>query len=266
MAFEQLKEFQGAMWGSGPFEEIESLIADMHDALVECLAPQPGESWLDVGCGTGGVTSRVARAGADVTGVDLAPALIDTARRRAGEEGLEITYEVGDAEDLSFDDGSFEVVSSSVGVMFAPDHAAAAGELARVCAPGGRLGITAWRPDGGVGKFFDFMRQYQPPPPEGAGNPLEWGREEHVSELLGDGFELEFAERDSVLEIESGEAMYEIFSRAFGPVRTLVGAMEPEQRESFREAFIAFAEQDRDGDKLVQSRTYLLTTGRRRQS
>jgi SAM-dependent methyltransferase len=252
------------MWGSGPFEEIEVMIADMHDTLVGALAPQAGESWLDVGCGTGGVTTRAARAGAEVTGVDLAPALIETARNRAADEDLDITYEVGDAEDLTFEDGSFEIVSSSVGVMFAPDQAAAAGELARVCAPGGRLGITAWRPDGGVGKFFGFMRQYQPPPPEGAGNPLDWGREEHVSELLGDAFELEFAEHDSRLEIESGEAMYDKFSRAFGPVRTLVDSMDPEPREKFREAFIEFAEEDRDGDVLRQSRTYLLTTGRRR--
>lgn len=264
MAFEQLKEFQGAMWGSGPFEEIEALIADMHDALIERLAPQPGESWLDVGCGTGGVTTRAARAGATVTGVDLAPALIETARRRAAEQGLEITYETGDAEDLSFDDGSFEVVSSSVGVMFAPDHAAAAGELARVCAPGGRLGITAWRPDGGIGEFFGFMRQFQPPPPEGAGNPLEWGREEHVTELLGDAFELEFVELDSPHEAESGEAEWELFSHAFGPLRTLADSMSEEDRARFREAFIEFAEQNRDGDKIVQSRTYLLTTGRRR--
>ena len=266
MAFEQLKEFQGQMWGSGPFEEVEVLIADMHDALVERLAPQPGESWLDVGCGTGGVSSRAARAGATVTGVDLAPALVDTARRRAGEQSLEIDYEVGDAEKLRFPDGSFEVVSSSVGVMFAPDHAAAAGELARVCAPGGRLGITAWRPDGGVGEFFAFTRRYQPPPPEGVGNPLEWGREEHVSELLGDYFELEFTELDSPHEMESGEAEWELFSRAFGPVRTLAASMSEEDRAAFREAFIEFAERYRDGDKIRQSRTYLLTTGRRRES
>lgn len=264
MAFEQLKQFQGAMWGSGPFEEIEALIADMHDTLVEALAPQAAETWLDVGCGTGGVTTRAARAGAEVTGVDLAPALIETARDRAADDDLDITYEVGDAEDLMLDDASFEVVSSSVGVMFAPDHAAAAGELARVCAPGGRLGITAWRPDGGIGEFFGFMRQYQPPPPEGAGSPLDWGREEHVTELLGDAFELEFAEHDTPLEIESGEAMYDKFSRAFGPMRTLVDSMDPEPREKFRQAFIEFAEKDRDGDVLRQSRTYLLTTGKRR--
>jgi SAM-dependent methyltransferase len=262
MAFAELKEFQGKMWGSGPFEEIEALISDMHETLVEALGPRDGESWLDVGCGTGGVTTRAAHGGAEVTGVDLAPALIDTARNRAADDGLDITYEVGDAEDLTFEDASFEVVSSSVGVMFAPDHAA--GELARVCAPGGRLGITAWRPDGGVGKFFLWMRQFQPPPPEGVGIPLAWGTEEHVTELLGDAFDLEFAEHDSVLEIESGEAMYDKFAHAFGPVRTLIDNMEPKRREEFRTAFIAFAEEDRVGDKLVQSRTYLLTTGRRK--
>ena len=264
MAFEELKEFQGKMWGSGPFEEIEELIADMHETLIEALGPREGESWLDVGCGTGGVTTRAASAGADVTGVDLAPALIETARNRAADDDLDITYEVGDAEDLTFEDGSFEVVSSSVGVMFAPDHTASAGELARVCAPGGRLGITAWRPDGGIGKFFQWMRRYQPPPPEGAGSPLEWGTEAHVTDLLGDAFELEFAEHDTVLEIESGEKMYEKFAHAFGPIRTLTDNMDDDSRAKFREAFIDFAEEDRVGDKLVQSRTYLLTTGTRK--
>lgn len=175
MASEQLKQVQSNVWGSGPFEEIEALIAEMHDTLVEALGPQPGQSWLDVGCGTGGVTTRAARAGADVTGVDLAPALIETARSRAADDDLDITYEVGDAENLAVGDGSFEVVSSSVGVMFAPDHAAAAGELARVCAPGGRLGITAWRPDGGIGKFFRFHAAVPATASRGGGQPARVG-------------------------------------------------------------------------------------------
>ncbi len=136
MSFEDLKKFQGQMWGAGPFEEIEVHISDMHDALVGGLGPQPGDTWLDVACGTGAVASAAARAGADVTGVDLAPALIETARRRSKEAGLEVDYETGDCENLRFQDGSFDVVSSSVGIMFAPDQRTTAAELARVCAPG----------------------------------------------------------------------------------------------------------------------------------
>ena len=186
MAFEQLKKFQASMWGSGTFEEIEVNLADMHDAIVASTDPQPGETWLDLGCGTGGVAGRAAAAGAKVTGVDLAPALIDTARRRAEDAGLDIAYEVGDAENLRFDDRAFTTISSSVGVMFAPRQQLVANELARVCVPGGRLCLTAWRPAGGIGDFFKFMRQYQPPPPEGVGNPLDWGGKESATALLGD--------------------------------------------------------------------------------
>lgn len=264
MAFEELKEFQGQMWGAGPFEEIEVEIADMHEALVGALAPQPGESWLDLACGTGAVAMRAAAAGADVTGVDLAPALIETARRRAAEAGLSIGYETGDCENLGFEEDAFDVISSSVGIMFAPDQKAAADELARVCAPGGRIGLTTWRPDGGVGDFFSFMVQFQPPPPEGAGVPLDWGREEHVTGLLGDAFELESEEKDSPFEIESGEAFWELFSRAFGPVKVLAGSMDEADRAEFRDALIEFVERERDGDMIRQSRTYLLTTGTRR--
>lgn len=146
MDYDQLKQAQGSMWGSGPFEEIETNLADMHDAIVAGIGPEAGEPWLDVGCGTGGVSGRAAAAGAKVIGVDLAPALIETAKRRAEEAGLDIKYEVGDAENLRFGDGWFAAVSSSVGVMFAPRQQVAADELARVCAPGGRIAISAWRP------------------------------------------------------------------------------------------------------------------------
>src|SRR3954470_11894100 len=193
MAFEELKQRQSRMWGNGPYQKVSDTIDDLHDILVQRLAPKPGERLLDLACGTGAVAERAARAGADVTGVDLAPALIDTARERAAAQGLEIDYRVGDCEHLDeIEDGSFDVVSSTCGVMFAPDHAATARELGRVTKPGGRLILVNWEPEGGLGKMFAMMKQFQPPPPEGAGVPFDWGRPEHVQELLGDDFELEF--------------------------------------------------------------------------
>ena len=165
MAFEELTKRHAAMWGSAPFENIAPLIAEMHVALVDRLGPREGERWLDLGCGAGDVAFLAARAGARVTGSDLSPELIATAKRRAEDEGLELTLEVGDCQDLPYPDGSFDVVSSSVGVIFAPDHERAAAELARVCHPGARIGLTAWRQSSGVGAMFGAMMPFMQPPP-----------------------------------------------------------------------------------------------------
>ena len=127
MAFERLKERQSVVWGSAPFENVAADIAVVHEHLVAELAPQEGEEWLDVGTGTGGVAVLAARAGAKTTGSDLAPVLIETAKRLAADDGLEIDYHVADAEELPYGNASFDVVSSSFGAIFAPDHKATGG-------------------------------------------------------------------------------------------------------------------------------------------
>src|SRR5215472_18691389 len=148
MAFEQVKARQSIAWGAAPFERMEDSIAVMHDDLVRRLDHRPGERWVDLACGTGAVAMRAARLGAEVTGLDFSDVMIETARRRAAEEGLPISYEVGDVENLPYPDASFDVAASSVGIFLAPDHEATARELARIVKPGGRLGFTAWRPGG----------------------------------------------------------------------------------------------------------------------
>src|SRR5439155_19454003 len=135
------------MWGSAPWERVAETLAPLHDHLVAALSPRAGERWLDLATGTGAVAIRAARAGAKVTGLDLAPRLVETARSWAADEGLDIRFDVGDCERLPYDDASFDVVASVVGVIFAPDHGAVARELARVCRPGGRLGRVAWLPN-----------------------------------------------------------------------------------------------------------------------
>jgi len=264
VSFEELKARQRVAWGAAPFEKVEDSIAVMHDDLVARLDPQPGERWLDVGCGPGAVAMRAARAGADVTGLDLSDVMIETARRRAKEEGLDIVYDVGDAENLPYEDASFDVVSSSVGFFLAPDHDAAARQLARVVRSGGRLGFTAWRPGGRVERGMRLSAQFGPPPPPGVGNPFDWGTEEHVTELLGAAFELEFHAGDAPDRGPSGEAIWEYLLAGVGPMRTLYDSLDPERRDEFHRSAVAMYEEDRVGDEIVMPGPYLLTLGRRR--
>jgi len=261
MAFEELKQRQSVAWGAAPFERIADEIGDIHDHLVAELAPKSGDVWLDVATGTGGVAVRAARAGANVTGVDLAPNLIETAKRLAAEEGLTIRYEVGDAEMLPCADASFDVVSSSFGVMFAPDQQGAARELARVCRSGGRIGLSTWDPQGGIGEFFRLQAQFQPPLPEGAGNPLDWGDEDHVRGLLGESFDLRFVHGDEPQRGGSGEEVWELFLASFGPLKLLYESLDEERRGELHRTYVDFYERYRRNGEIEAPREYLLVLG-----
>src|SRR4051795_9993382 len=165
MAYEELKQKHSVVWGNGPYQHITDTLGDIHDRVIERLAPAPGVAYLDLACGTGAVAERAAAAGATVTGVDLAPALIGTARARAAERGLDIDYRVGDCERLELPDASFDAVSSTLGIMFAPDHDSAARELIRVTARGGRIALACWTPTSGIADIFKLMSPFQPAPP-----------------------------------------------------------------------------------------------------
>jgi SAM-dependent methyltransferase len=264
--FEELKAKQSVMWGNGPYERITELIREPQEDLVAALRPQAGERWLDVATGTGSVARMLARAGARVTGLDLSPALIDTARRDTEVTGLEIAYDVGDAESLPYADGEFDGVASTYGVMFAPDHEAVARELARVVRPGGRLGLASWCEGSGIGDIFRVMRPFQAsPPPVGVGNPFGWGDPEHVRDLLGGAFELELEVIDTVDRPESAEAAWEVFSTSYGPTKTLVETLDDERRDELAQAWIDLYESYRDeSGEIAHHREYLRVLGTRR--
>lgn len=264
MAFAELKARQSVAWGNGPYERITNTIRDIHNLVIERVDPQPGERVLDAATGTGAVAILAARRGADVVGQDLAPVLVDTARERAAEEGVTVQFEVGDAEDMLYDDASFDVLMSTCGVMFAPDHEAVARELARVTKPGGRLALACWTTGPGMAQVFKMMGPFLPPPAPGAGSPFSWGTEEHVRGLLEDDFELSFEVLDSPLALESGEEYWQLFSTSYGPTKSAIEALDEERREEFHEAWIAFGEQHREDDGIVHHREYLLTLGTRR--
>ena len=262
MAFEELKARQSVIWGKGPYQRITETITDIHELVVDRLEPGPGVRWLDLACGTGAVAERAAAARASVVGVDLAPALIETAQERARERGLEIEYLVGDVERLELADASFDAVSSTCGVMFAPDHEAVAGELARVTRPGGRIALANWTPGPGVADLFRIMSPFQPAPPPSS--PFDWGDEARVRELLGEAFDLQFEKHVSTLELESGEEYWQLFATSYGPTKTLYESLG-DRGEELRSSWVDFFEQNhREDGRVVHRREYLLVLGTRR--
>ena len=197
-------------------------------------------------------------------GIDLAPALIEQAKGRAEERGLEIDYRVGDVEALELEDASFDRVASTCGVMFAPDHRAVARELARVTRPGGRIALACWTPESGLAQLFGVMREFQPPPPPGVGNRSTAVGRTTCAICSTDDFELEFELLDSPLELESGEAVWELFSRDYGPTKVLADSLDDDKREQLHQNFVELHERSRVNGGLHFSRTYLLTVGTRR--
>jgi SAM-dependent methyltransferase len=193
----------------------------------------------------------------------LAPVRTQLLARLAPDEGERLldlnTYE-GNAEYLPFDDGEFDVVVSTFAFIWAPDHANVASELARVIPLGGRLGFTAWKPNPKLGELY---RRFSEEPLEGR-ESTEWGREDHVEDMLGEEFELDFEDGTLWLDVESGEDLWQIFSHTSPPVVSLVRRLEDEASEGFHRAFVELFESYREGDRVRAPRRYLMTLGRRR--
>jgi ubiquinone/menaquinone biosynthesis C-methylase UbiE len=264
--FAELKQRQAAVWSKGAFEECAVTLADMHTTLVEAVGPRPGQRWLDLACGAGHVAELAAGGGATVTGIDISPRLIEVAKERASAGGFQIDYRLGDVEHLvGIDDASFDVVSSSVGVIFAPDQEQAAREIARVTRPGGRLGLTAWTAESTVAAFFQIGARFAPPPPPGAGGPLDWGDEARIRGLLGDAFELTIERRISHWESASLEEEWQEVSTRLGPVVMALEMLPSGPRDEFIRLLRESMERRLQPDgRLVDDREYFLVTGTRR--
>jgi ubiquinone/menaquinone biosynthesis C-methylase UbiE len=249
------------VWSVGTYERLAARFGPVQDELVERLRIQPGEQALDLATGTGEVARRLARLGATVSAIDIAGPMLEKARASAAEDGLQIEFELGDVEYLPYEDASFDVLVSNFGVVFAPDHANVASELARVTRPGGRLGFTAWKPNS---KLAELYRRFTEEPIAGR-EAYEWGREDHVEDMLADEFELEFEDGTLWLEAESGEEIWKLFSESAPPVVALIQRLDAEQTEEFHRAFVALYEGYRaDSGGIRAPRRYLLVLGRRK--
>lgn len=253
----ELRARARATWSAGDYDAVAQGIWPVGEEVVRRVGVASGERVLDVAAGTGNAAIRAAQAGGAVTAVDLTPELFPAGRRRAAEAGVQLEWAEGDAEQLPFEDESFDVVLSTFGVMFAPRHAVAAREMARVLRPGGRIGLATWTPDGTVADMFRTVGAALPPPPAIAQPPLAWGDRDHVRELLPD-MELELSVEQLPIdpEVDPAEAV-DFYVSAFGPLVMARRALEPDGRwEPLMTQLRPVLE------RIVRDpATYLLTTG-----
>ena len=266
----ELKARHRSMWASGDYPSmVETFLLPLGPRLVEAAEIGSGMRVLDVAAGTGNAAIPAAARGATVVASDLTPELFEAGRARAGAEGVELEWAEADAEDLPFEDGSFDAVISSIGVMFAPYHQAAADELVRVCRPGGTIGLLSWTPEGMIGGLFRTIGPFAPAPPPGAQPPPLWGGEEHLRELLGDRVELDTLERD-VLEVTAFEQptdFAEHFKQRYGPtIAAQANARRNEREPEFEQALDRYFEEQNLGsaEDARFEMEFLIAVGKKR--
>jgi ubiquinone/menaquinone biosynthesis C-methylase UbiE len=249
-----------AMWDAGNFAAVAEHITESGELVVDRAGVEPGSEVLDVACGTGNASIPAARAGARVTGLDFAPGLLEIARERAADAMVEIEFVEGDAQELPFEDASFDRVVSTFGHMFAPDHARTAAEMRRVLRPQGAIAVACWTPEGAIGRMFRTIAELVPPPP--GGQPaLLWGTEDHIRDLWG---EAEFERHAIEWTDESPENYARFMLDSFGP---LLNAREvlADRADELDEAFTNFlrSENEADDGTLRFRGEYLLSVVKR---
>ena len=228
----EIKERQREAWASGDYAMFGATLLIMSELLCEAVDLRSGQRVLDVATGSGNTALAAARRFCEVTGIDYVPTLLERGRERAAAERLEVAFREGDAERIPFPDASFDVVLSTIGVMFAPDQKKAAGELLRVCRPGGKIGLANWTPDSFAGEMAGVFGRYVHPPP-GLELPVLWGTEERLRDLLGGGVgHLQITRRSFVFRYRSIRHYLEILQIYLGPTRKAFQSLDPVEREN----------------------------------
>ena len=262
---QEIKARQKAMWASGDFSIIGTTLQVVGETLCEAADLRAGSRVLDVACGNGNASLAAARRFCDVVGVDYVPSLVERARDRATGERLDVAFQEGDAESLPFEDGSFDVVLSTFGVMFAPDQARAAAELARVCRPGGIIALATWTPGGFIGELFKVVGRHVPPPP-GLRSPSYWGTPDGLRELFGETVtEIATTRRTFVFRYRSAAHWIDVFRTWYGPVHRAFAALDEKGQAALdRDLHALLARFDTsDGESLVVPGEYLEVVVRR---
>ena len=229
-----LKARQQTAWASGDYAVIGTTLQIVGEQLAEACDLRFDERVLDLAAGNGNATLAAARRGGQVTSTDYVASLLDRGAERARAERFEVSFQTADVEALPFGDASFDVVISTFGVMFAPDHAKSAAEMTRVCRPGGRIALANWTPEGFIGQLFKTLGK-QLPPPAGVPSPSLWGVEKHLEALFGDAAsDLALTRRHFNFRYRSAAHFIEVFRNWYGPVHKAFASLPSEKAEALR--------------------------------
>ncbi|CAN5168602.1 class I SAM-dependent methyltransferase [soil metagenome] len=253
-----LKNKQMTAWGSGDYAVIGTSLQIVGESLAEACDLRYDERVLDVAAGNGNATLAAARRGARVTSTDYVASLLERGAERAAAERLAIDFKVADAEQLPFDDASFDVVLSTFGVMFTPDHSRAASELMRVCRKGGRIGLANWTPESLIGSMFKILGRYLPPP-AGLQPPSLWGREAHLRDLFAGCKHVQTTPRHFNFRYRSAAHFVEVFREWYGPVHKAFAALPADQGAALKNDLVDLLESLNDAgpNSLVVPSDYL---------
>jgi len=229
---EAIKKRQQQTWASGDFAMIATTTIVVGELLCEAVDLRPSQQVLDVATGSGNTALAAARRWCEVTGMDYVPSLLERGRERAVAERVRVTFVEGDAENIPFPDASFDVVLSTFGAMFAPNHEKAASELLRVCKPGGKIGMANWTPDSVIGELFRITGRHVVPP-TGLKPPALWGSEDRLRELFGGGIaSLHVTKRSFTFRYHSPEHWLEYFKTYYGPTLKAFEALDNAGQEA----------------------------------
>jgi SAM-dependent methyltransferase len=259
--FRAVKQRQQATWASGDFSVVGVTLQIVGESLNEAADVRSNHRVLDVAAGSGNASIAAARRFATVTSTDYVPTLLENGRRRAAADGLSnIWFELADAEALPYPDDSFDVVLSTFGVMFAPDHERAAAELSRVCRPAGRIGLASWTPSGFLGQLFRLIGRYVPPA-AGVSSPLLWGTEAHIAELFPGVTRIEHTVRNFAFRYRSAGHWVDVFRTFYGPVHMAFMSLDADRQAALEADLIELLRSlDQGGaDGLVVPGEYLET-------
>jgi SAM-dependent methyltransferase len=254
-----VKTRQQAAWSAGNYAVVGTTLQIVGENLCEALDLRSGAHVLDVAAGNGNATLAAARRWCSVTSTDYVSSLLESGRARAQAEGHTIQFQEADAENLPFPAASFDAVMSTFGVMFTPNQDKAASELARVCKPGGRIGLANWTPESFIGQLFKTIGKYIPPAP-GVKSPALWGTKARLEELLGNtALEIRTTNREFVFRYHSPAHWIEVFRTYYGPMNKTFGALDAEKQAAFTEDLLGLMEtRNRSGDRtLVLPSEYL---------